>query len=68
VIFESIIHHERQDAHGLNGFLLLLHLGAGPKRTDKFHTRFGELLADLAGKGYQFIRVDELLEPEEKPR
>ncbi len=52
--------------HGLNGFLLLLHIGAGPKRTDKFHTRFGELLDDLAGKGYQFVRVDELLETEQE--
>jgi peptidoglycan/xylan/chitin deacetylase (PgdA/CDA1 family) len=66
VIFESIIRRERQDSHGLNGFLLLLHLGAGPRRTDKFHTRFGELLDDLAGKGYRFVRVDELLRPRKK--
>ena len=32
------------EPHGLSGFLLLLHIGAGPKRTDKFHARFGELL------------------------
>jgi peptidoglycan/xylan/chitin deacetylase (PgdA/CDA1 family) len=68
VIFESIIRHERQDSHGLNGFLLLLHLGAGPRRTDKFHTLFGELLDDLAAKGYQFVSVDELLEPCKKAR
>jgi endoglucanase len=66
-IFESILGHERQDPHGLNGFVLLLHLGAGPKRTDKFHARFGELLVALAGKGYQFVRVDELLERQDKP-
>jgi peptidoglycan/xylan/chitin deacetylase (PgdA/CDA1 family) len=62
-IFESITRHERQDSHGLNGFLLLLHLGAGPKRADKFHSRFGELLDDLARKGYRFVSVDELLRP-----
>jgi peptidoglycan/xylan/chitin deacetylase (PgdA/CDA1 family) len=62
-IFESIIAREHQDPNELNGFLLLLHLGAGPKRTDKFHARFGALLDDLAGKGYQFVRVDTLLEP-----
>jgi peptidoglycan/xylan/chitin deacetylase (PgdA/CDA1 family) len=67
-IFESIIRHERQGPPGLNGFLLLLHLGAGPRRTDKFHTRFGALLDELAGKGYQFVRVDELLEPCKKGR
>lgn len=32
----------------------------GP-HSDK-HARFGELLDDLAGKGHQFVRVDELLE------
>ena len=31
-------------------------------RTDKFHYRFGELLDTLAGKGYEFVRVDELLQ------
>jgi len=63
VIFDSILKREREDPHGLNGFILLLHLGSGPRRQDKFHTRFGELLAMLAAKGYQFVRVDELLEP-----
>jgi len=62
-IFDSILRREREDPHGLNGFLLLLHLGSGPDRADKFHTRFGELLDALAGRGYQFVRVDELLEP-----
>jgi peptidoglycan/xylan/chitin deacetylase (PgdA/CDA1 family) len=60
-IFESILARERQDADGLNGFLLLLHIGAGPKRADKFHPRFGPLLDALAVKGYRFVRVDALL-------
>jgi hypothetical protein len=29
----------------------------------KFHARFGELLDYLSAKGYQFVRVDQLLEP-----
>lgn len=62
-IFDSIVKKEREDPHGLNGFILLLHLGSGPGRADKFHTRFGELLDYLQGKGYEFVRVDELLEP-----
>jgi peptidoglycan/xylan/chitin deacetylase (PgdA/CDA1 family) len=60
-IFDSILARERQDPHGLNGFLLLLHIGAGPKRADKFHARFGELLDTLAGKGYKCVCVDTLL-------
>ena len=60
-IFDSIVAREKQDANGLNGFLLLLHIGSGPDRRDKFPAWFGELLDTLSGKGYQFVRVDELL-------
>lgn len=60
-IFDSIVRKEQEDPHGLSGFLLLLHLGSGPGRADKFHPRFGALLDHLAGKGYAFVRVDELL-------
>lgn len=62
-IFDSIVKKEGSDPHGLNGFILLLHVGSGPGRADKFHTRFGELLDVLAGKGYEFVRVDQLLSP-----
>src|SRR5439155_1593454 len=43
-IFDSIVAREREDPNGLNGLLLLLHVGSGPGRADKFHTRFGQLL------------------------
>ena len=65
-IFESIMKQAREDPHGLNGFNLLLHLGSGPGRADKFHLRFGKLLDTLGGKGYQFVRVDDLLGPRRK--
>ncbi len=67
VIFDSIVKREQTHPHGLNGFILLLHLGSGPGRADKFHTRFGELLDHLAAQGYEFVRVDELLEPATTP-
>lgn len=63
-IFDSIVAKEQQDPHGLNGCLLLFHLGSGPNRTDKFHARFGELLDYLTGRGYQFVAVDELFDPQ----
>jgi peptidoglycan/xylan/chitin deacetylase (PgdA/CDA1 family) len=63
-IFESIIDRENRDPNGLNGFFLLFHIGSGPRRTDKFHTRFGELLDRLGSKGYKFVAVDEMFEPE----
>jgi peptidoglycan/xylan/chitin deacetylase (PgdA/CDA1 family) len=64
-IYESIVAREQQDPNGLNGFLLLLHLGSGPGRADKFHARFGGLMDYLAGKNYEFVRVDALLEGHE---
>lgn len=60
-IFDSIVKKEHEDPDGLNGFLLLMHLGAGPGRKDKMHARFGELLDYLSTKGYQFVRIDEML-------
>jgi len=60
-IYDSIIRKEQQDPKGLNGFILLVHIGSGPGRTDKFAARFGALLDYLADKGYQCVRIDELL-------
>lgn len=60
-ILDSILERERVDPRGLDGFLLLMHVGAGPGRRDKMHDRFGELLDTLAGRGYAFVRVDALL-------
>jgi peptidoglycan/xylan/chitin deacetylase (PgdA/CDA1 family) len=67
-IVASILSAEASRQHGLNGFLLLLHVGAGPRRTDKMHARFAPLLDTLAGKGYRFVRVDELLGRNQAPR
>ncbi len=61
VIFDSIVARARGDAAGLNGFILLLHVGSGPGRADKFHTRFAALLDFLAAEGYRPVRVNELL-------
>ena len=60
-IHDSILAREREEPDGLNGFLLLLHVGAGPGRVDKMHARLGSLLDDLSARGYRFVRVDELL-------
>jgi peptidoglycan/xylan/chitin deacetylase (PgdA/CDA1 family) len=60
-IVASVLARERAGPDGLNGFLLLLHIGAGPGRADKMHARLGSLLDDLAARGYRFVRIDELL-------
>lgn len=61
-IVTSILEAERTDPDGLNGYLLLMHLGAGPRRTrDHLHDRLGALLDLLGRRGYRFVRADKLL-------
>lgn len=60
-IFNSITGYEASHPNGLNGFLLLMHIGAGPGRTDKFFLKLPELISYLKTKGYRFLRVDDLL-------
>jgi peptidoglycan/xylan/chitin deacetylase (PgdA/CDA1 family) len=60
-IYDDILAYEKKDAHGLNGFLLLLHLGSG--RKDPFSTRLASLCEELARRGYEFERVDKLCRP-----
>lgn len=60
VVYRSIMDYEAKAPAGLNGFILLVHIGTDPRRTDKFYGRLGELLTELEGKGYAFRRIDEL--------
>jgi hypothetical protein len=59
-ILDSIFKVEREEK-GLNGFLLLFPLDSGARKADRFDARFGELLSALTLRGYEFVRVDELL-------
>jgi hypothetical protein len=58
-IIDGILAFEEREAKGLNGFLLLLHLGSG--RKDPVHMKLDTLVERLAGRGYEFVRVDELV-------
>lgn len=60
-IYNSIIDYEKTKPSGLNGFILLMHIGAGPDRADKFYNRLPDLIKYLKQKGYQFQTVDQLL-------
>ncbi len=53
-IFNKILDFENSSPNGLNGFILLFHIGTNPLRTDKFYKRLGELLNILENKGYKF--------------
>jgi peptidoglycan/xylan/chitin deacetylase (PgdA/CDA1 family) len=51
---------EMQDR--LNGFILLIHIGTDPARTDKFYKRLPELIEFLQASNFEFVRIDQLLE------
>lgn len=63
-IYNSIIEYEQTKPAGLNGFILLMHIGAGADRKDKFYERLPELIRHLKKKGYKFETIDELLPKE----
>jgi endoglucanase len=60
-IYNSIISYEQQSVSGLNGFILLIHIGTDPQRTDKFYFYLPELVKELKSRGYRFVRINELL-------
>lgn len=62
-IHRGILEFESSQPDGLSGFLLLLHVGVGPERTDKMHVFVGPLLDELTARGYRFVPVDALLAP-----
>jgi endoglucanase len=61
IIYNSIINYEQSKPSALNGFILLLHIGAGSKRPDKFYSYLPQLIGYLKQKGYQFQTIEQLL-------
>ena len=61
VIYNNILEYEEKDEDGLNGFILLIHIGTDPKRTDKLYDRLDDLIVELKKRGYEFVRIDDLL-------
>jgi peptidoglycan/xylan/chitin deacetylase (PgdA/CDA1 family) len=59
-IYKSILACEEKPP-GLNGFILLVHIGTDPARTDKFYHYLPQLIKYLKAKGYQFQTVNQLL-------
>jgi endoglucanase len=60
-IMQRIKEFEARDLAGLNGFILLMHIGVAPERTDKFYNRLDDLTKWLAKNKYQMVRIDRLL-------
>ena len=61
-IMNSILQLEKKLTNGLNGFILLLHIGTDPARTDKFYYHLPGVITYLKNKGYQFARINDLLD------
>lgn len=55
---------EKAESENLNGFLLLSHIGTDPKRKDKFYSHLNKLVKALKKRGYELVRIDELLQNE----
>jgi len=61
-IFKQVLLAEQERTSGLNGFLMLIHLGTDQRRTDKFYYRLPELIDTLRSMGYAFERADKLVQ------
>jgi peptidoglycan/xylan/chitin deacetylase (PgdA/CDA1 family) len=53
-IYQKIMKYERDSDNGLNGFILLFHIGTHPNRSDKFYFKLDDLITELHNKGYRF--------------
>jgi len=62
MIYKSIVDCESRSPSGLNGYILLMHIGTDPKRTDKFYRKLPVLISWLRSKGYHFQSIDKILE------
>ncbi len=61
-ILKSVLDYEMHSSNGLNGFILLVHIGTDPRRTDKFYSYLPEIIDNMKNRGYQFVRIDSLLD------
>ncbi|MCD6598891.1 MAG: polysaccharide deacetylase family protein, partial [Bacteroidales bacterium] len=63
-IYQNIINFEKESVSGLNGFILLMHIGTASERTDKFYFHLEKLITELKSKSYQFESINHLLNME----
>ncbi len=60
-IYDRILEYEKIDPDGLNEFILLIHIGTDPERTDKLYFQFEDIIGELRQRGYSFVRIDDML-------
>ena len=60
-VMQSVFRYEKISPAGLNGFILLVHIGTDPRRKDKFYLHLPDLISGLKSRAYQFVTISELL-------
>lgn len=60
-ILQSVLQYEQQSPIGMNGYILLVHIGTDPRRKDKFYNQLPALIPLLKKRGYRFGRIDEIV-------
>ena len=59
-ILQSVYDHEEKK--GLNGFILLSHVGVKESRPDKFYNELEGMIGELKKRGYDFVSLEEMLD------
>ncbi len=54
---EQLMKFEFSDPDGLNGSIILIHLGTHPDRKDKFYNSLDQIIHNLSKKGYSFEKL-----------
>jgi len=58
-IIKSVSDYEK--VNSLNGNIMLIHMGTGEERTDKFYNHLGDLIRTLREKGYEVVPLGEAI-------
>ena len=56
-ILRSVFQFEKENSHGLNGCVILIHPGTDSARKDKFYKLLPEIISRLKTMGYDFKRL-----------
>lgn len=60
-ILASVYDYKKKNSAGLNGFIMLMHISAGPQRPDKLSSRLNELLTWLKQQKYSVVPLKKLI-------
>ena len=52
--------YDYEKANGLNGYIILIHLGTDSRRTDKLYWRLEQIINELRSKKYNFVSLENL--------